>query len=94
MAIIERKKKSRKEFLENGRSGLVYVLGKYENVFSESLLEEITELYEEGYEVEDLAETFNRPVMEIIMALLHQADEEKITRAFAYRRGKDGNHSK
>jgi predicted RND superfamily exporter protein len=94
MAIIDRKKKSRKEFLENGRSGLVYVLGKYENVFSESLLEEITELYEEGYEVEDIAETFNRPVMEIIMALLHQADEEKIKRPFAYRRGKDGNHSK
>ncbi|SET76563.1 hypothetical protein SAMN05216389_12612 [Oceanobacillus limi] len=83
MTVIQRKKKSRKELDQDG--GLVRVLDKYEEHFSVGVLKEITELYNEGHCVEGIAETFKRPVMEIIMALMHQADEEKITRAFALR---------
>ncbi|MUK89129.1 hypothetical protein GMD78_12170 [Ornithinibacillus sp. L9] len=85
MTVIERKKRSK----SNVNGGIIRVLAKYEDAFSWDLLQEITELYHEGYCVEDIAETFNRPVMEIIMALLHQADEKKITRAFAHRRNQN-----
>lgn len=83
MAIIQRRQKSRNELLADGR--VVKVLQKYDPYFSEGLLEEVTELYEDGNKVEDIAETLNRPFLEIFMALLHQADDGKITRPFAGR---------
>jgi len=66
--------------------GLVYCLSKYDTAFSTGLLNELTVLYNNGYELETLAERFKRPQMEILIALLHQADNGKITRPFAYRR--------
>jgi hypothetical protein len=66
--------------------GLVYVTQKYDDAFSVGLLNEITVLYNSGTELEELAEKFNRHEMEILYALLHQADEGKITRPFAYRK--------
>lgn len=66
--------------------GLIYVTSKYDDAFSTGLLHEINILYENGWDIEDLMERFKRPYMEILYALLYLADEEKITRAFAYRR--------
>ncbi|WP_156290757.1 hypothetical protein [Oceanobacillus salinisoli] len=67
--------------------GLVYVFkSKYDDAFSEGLLNEITVLYNNGFEIEDLMDKFNREFVEILMALIYQAEEGKITRPFAYRR--------
>lgn len=68
------------------KKGLVHCLEDYNRIYSESLICVVTELYEEGVEVEDIAIELNRPPMEIIIALLHQTDSERITRAFATRK--------
>lgn len=66
--------------------GIVYVTQKYDDAFSIGLLNEIAVLYNGGTELEELADKFNRPAMEIFYAILHQADEGKISRPFAYRK--------
>ncbi|HAM79575.1 hypothetical protein [Ornithinibacillus bavariensis] len=86
MAIIERKKQNKFESQQNRH--IIKLFRDNELYFSNGLLDEITELYNEGHEIEDIAETFNRPVIEIMLALLYQAMQEKVTRPFAYRRTK------
>ena len=83
MAVLERKKKSKREEMANNR--IIEVTKGYDRYFSNGLLEEILEFHEEGHRVEDIAETFNRPVMEILYALLFLADEEMLKRPFARR---------
>ncbi|WP_373896355.1 hypothetical protein [Virgibacillus sp. CBA3643] len=86
---IERNKERAKGGKKKDRmagGGLVYVLQKYDNAFSEGLLDEIAGWFNEGYELEDISEEIKRPATEILMALIHLADQEKIEKAFAYRK--------
>ncbi|MEN2465936.1 hypothetical protein [Ornithinibacillus sp. JPR2-1] len=87
MAILQRKVQNNAQKMANSR--IIDVTKEYDTYFSNGVLEEIREFHEEGHCVEDIADTFGRPVMEIIYALLILADEGKLTRPFAYRRGKE-----
>ncbi|QGH35162.1 hypothetical protein GI584_14395 [Gracilibacillus salitolerans] len=68
------------------KKGLVHCLEDYNRIYSEGLICVVTELHEEGVEVEEIAKELNRSPMEIIIALLHQSDNQKITKPFATRK--------
>ena len=82
---IKRIKKSRKEQLDE--RGLIYCLSDLNIIFSESLLDEVTELYERGYKLEEIGNLLDRDPDEIFIGLFHQARNNKIKRTFAYRMG-------
>lgn len=82
--IKRRLRKQYKQRTQNG--GLVYCLRDAEIVFTQGLLDVITELYEDGYSVEDIAYVFDKDSDEIFLALFHQARQGKINRTFAYRK--------
>ncbi|MFC4403292.1 hypothetical protein [Gracilibacillus xinjiangensis] len=48
-------------------------------------MEIVTELFNEGYEPEQIGEALKRDPDEIFIALFHQAIEGKLTREFAWR---------
>ncbi|MGJ9460084.1 hypothetical protein [Oceanobacillus sp. CF4.6] len=81
---IKRIKKSKQEQVSG--SGVVYCLGDLDPAFSEVLLEEVTELYEMGYEPEEIGSLLHRDPDEIFIALFHQSRHGKTKRLFGKRR--------
>lgn len=63
------------------RDNIIYCLQDMDEVFSSHLLEAITDLHEEGYQVHTIANAINRDPDEVFIALFHQARQGKITRA-------------
>ncbi|WP_106494922.1 hypothetical protein [Lentibacillus sp. Marseille-P4043] len=80
---IKRIYKIRKERLEDG--ALVYCLSDLEIIFSEGLINEVTILYEQGHEPEEIGQAINRDPDEVFIALFHQARQGRINRSFAKR---------
>lgn len=82
MAVIQLPEKDRKISLEKRMEGggIVYCLNRYDNAFSEGLLDQIAELHNDGHCLEDIADTFKREPTEILLGLIHQAEQGKITR--------------
>lgn len=64
----------------------VFVLEDFELAFPKSQLEEITDDWNNGTDIELIAKQQKRPIEEIFLALFHQAINEKVKRPFAYRR--------
>ncbi|MCG5104415.1 hypothetical protein [Oceanobacillus alkalisoli] len=64
----------------------VFVLEDLELAFPKDQLESITIAWNNGMELENIAEKYKRAPEEIFLALFHQAMENKVTRAFAYRK--------
>lgn len=80
---IKRIKKNRKAG-EVG-SGIVYCLADLDPVFSGELLEEITKLFEMGYQPEEIGPLLHRDPDEIFIALFHQSRQGNVSRPFARR---------
>jgi hypothetical protein len=64
----------------------VIILDELEFIFPRWQLDEITEMWNDGMELEEIAKIQRRDAREVFLALFHQADKNKVTRAFAYRR--------
>lgn len=69
----------------NVKESLVYCLDDLNNVFSDLLLLDITEWYEEGFSLEEIAEELERDPDEIFIALFHQARKGGTEKAFGKR---------
>lgn len=63
-----------------------FVLEDLELAFPKWQLDEITEHWENGAELDYIAKKFKRQVDEVFLALFHQAREGNIERPFAYRK--------
>jgi hypothetical protein len=64
----------------------VFILEDLELAFPREQLEEITEQWNSGMELEDIAKVQKRHAQEVFLALFHQAIKEKVTRPFAFRK--------
>ncbi len=64
----------------------VFILEDLELAFPVEQLELITNQWNAGMELEDIAKWHKRKPEEVFLALFHQAMENKVTRAFAYRK--------
>ena len=64
---------------------LVFLLEDLELTFRQKELEEITERYERGESIEDLAEEYSRDPDEVFIGIFHQARRGKIKRKFGIR---------
>lgn len=87
MRTIEEIKKSKKVGRERVWGGLVPILEDMENFISQGLLDEITEMHEEGYEPEEIAKAYRYQLDPdwVFIVLFHQARKGKIKRPFAFR---------
>ncbi|MBN6206245.1 hypothetical protein JYK21_07260 [Ralstonia pickettii] len=63
-----------------------FVLEDLELAFPKQQLEEITEQWNKGAELDYIAKKYKRQVDEVFLALFHQARNGKIKRPFAYRK--------
>lgn len=64
----------------------VFILEDLELAFPKQQLEEITYQWNNGMELEHIAEFHKRDPREVFLALFHQADRGLVTRPFAYRK--------
>lgn len=64
----------------------VFILEDFELAFSHEQLKRITDDWNDGEKLEDIAERERRNPTEVLLALIHQANDKKIKRPFAYRR--------
>lgn len=64
----------------------VFILEDLELAFPKQQLEEITYQWNNGMELEHIAEFHKRDPREVFLALFHQADKGLVTRPFAYRK--------
>lgn len=62
---------------------LVKLLHDLELNFSEQMLLEVTNDYNDGMDINDIAEKYNLEPDRIFIALFHQARRDKITRPYA-----------
>lgn len=69
-----------------GRREYVFILEDLELAFRVDQLEEITYQWNNGMELEHIAEFHKRDPREVFLALFHQADRGLVTRPFAYRK--------
>lgn len=71
---------------ENRSRDYEFVLEDYELAFRKDQLEEITDMWNNGAELEFIAKKHKRMPEEVFLALFHQSIKNKVTRAFAYRK--------
>ncbi|BAM46327.1 hypothetical protein [Amphibacillus xylanus] len=62
-----------------------YIFEDLKLAFEKSQLAEITRLWNEGFNIEKISRVQKRHELEILLALIYQADRNKVTRPFAYR---------
>ncbi|WP_017795163.1 hypothetical protein [Oceanobacillus kimchii] len=62
------------------KDGLVYCLEDMNRVYSESIIEEVTQLHDMGYCIEDIAGLFDRDEDEIFIGLYDQARKGNLKR--------------
>lgn len=65
--------------------GVIRINDDLEDYFSVALLHEITELWNDGYKLEDIADVYHKNPDEIFLALFHQSRNDKTHRAFGRR---------
>lgn len=71
---------------EKRRRDYVFILEDLELAFPVDQLEEITDQWNNGMEMEEISKLQKRHIHEVFLALIHQAIKEKVTRPFAYRK--------
>ncbi|WP_051681322.1 hypothetical protein [Virgibacillus alimentarius] len=64
----------------------VYCLEDLELAFPVDQLKEITNMWNEGSEIEFIAKKYRRDMDEVFLALFHQARRRKTKRPFAFRK--------
>lgn len=62
-----------------------YIFEDLELAFKKSQLAEITRLWNQGLSIEKISKVQKRHEIEVLLALIYQADKNKIKRPFAYR---------
>lgn len=68
------------------RNDYVILLEDLEFAMSQEQLNRVTELHNEGYSIERIAQIESIDPYEVIIAILHQSKRGKIKRPLAYRR--------
>jgi len=72
----------------------IYLFEKYELTFKKDQLSKITDNWNDGLSIDDLVKIHERHPIEILLALIYQANKNKIKRPFAYKlENKGGNGS-
>jgi len=71
-----------------------YIFEDLELAFKKSQLAEIARLWNQGLSIEKISKVQKRHEIEVLLALIYQADKNKIKRPFAYKlENKGGNGS-
>lgn len=70
---------------QSRKRNYTYIFEDLELAFEKSQLAEITRLWNEGLSIEKISKVQKRHELEILLALIYQADRNKVIRPFAYR---------
>lgn len=71
---------------QTGIEDYVFVLEDLELAFPKDQLQEITDQWNDGMDLELIAKLQQRDIREVFLALFHQADKKQVTRPFAFRK--------